>query len=341
MKIYNDNGWVNWSSIYPDIKAFCMMVGARGTGKTYGLLRYLLENNIKFIYLRRLKTQLEECGDLAGNPFKKINSDTGSLILPYKTKTGIRFCPSEINNNKPVPVGDPVALGVSLSTVATIRGGDYSDIDCIVFDEAVAMLGEKPIKNEFQAFLNFYETVNRNREIEGKEPVKAFLLGNANKLGNPYFIGWGLMRISLNMINGGQMVYRAEENSRVLILLLHSPISERKRNTVLYKNASDDFMTMALDNAFRTDATNIKSVPLREYNHVVSVGELGFWIHKSNRQLYVSKKTDKTNYYDDYGIKLKMFVNDYAIFRIKYLAGKLVFEDYETELIFREYFSIN
>lgn len=341
MRIYSEDGWVNWSSIYPDIKGFCMMVGARGIGKTYGLLRYLREHNIKFIYLRRLKTQLDECGDLAGNPFKKINTDTGSLILPYKTKTGIRFCSSEITNNKPVPVGDPVALGVALSTVATIRGVDYSDVDCIVFDEAVAMLGEKPIKNEFQSFLNFYETVNRNREIEGKEPVKAFLLGNANRLGNPYFVGWGMMRIALNMIKGRQMVYRTPDNSRILILLLNSPISERKRSTVLYKNASDDFMEMALDNAFRTDETNIKSVPLREYNHVVSVGEIGFWIHKSSRQLYVSKKTDKNNYYDDFGIRLKMFLCEYAIFKIKYFAGKLLFEDYETELIFREYFDIN
>ena len=47
------------------------------------------------------------------------------------------------------------AVGVALSVVANIRGIDFSDYDYIVFDEFIASAGERPIKNEFQAFLNF------------------------------------------------------------------------------------------------------------------------------------------------------------------------------------------
>ncbi|MBQ1441944.1 MAG: phage DNA encapsidation protein [Clostridia bacterium] len=342
MRIYNKEGWVNWPDIVAETKAFCMVVGARGTGKTYGLMRYLLESGKRFLYVRRLKTQLDACGKPDGNPFKRINTDLGTLILPYKSGSGIRFHPSEANENgKYIPVGDPVALGVALSTFATVRGADYSDIDYIVFDEAIAMIGEKPINNEFTAFLNFYETVNRNREILGNPPVKCFLLGNANKLGNPYFLGWGFMRIALNMIRGNQMVFRTQDKTRIMIMLLNSPISAQKRETVLYQNGSSDFMSMALDNAFRTDETDIRSRNLQEYNHVVSIGDIGIYTHKSTRDIYVSRTISKDNYYDDFGIKLTMFRHDYQILKIKYLAQRIQFEDYESELIFREYLEIN
>ena len=59
MKIYDSAGWVNWSSILSEASGFLMVVGARGTGKTYGLLKELVKRKEPFIYLRRLKTQLD------------------------------------------------------------------------------------------------------------------------------------------------------------------------------------------------------------------------------------------------------------------------------------------
>ena len=127
-----------------------------------------------------------------------------------------------------------------------------------------------------------------------------------------------------------------------MILLQDSPISRRKADTAVYKNASDDFITMAIDNAFRTDATRIRSEPLGEYNHIVSIGEIGIYRHKSERKYYVSGKVMDSPYYDDFGIQLKMFRQDYIMLRVNYLIGKnVIFEDYESELLFREYFDLN
>lgn len=339
-KIYTADGWINWDYIIGETKAFCMVVGARGIGKTYGLFKNLLSRKEKFLYVRRLKTQLDECGKIDGNPFRRINSDEGYNIQPYRNGSGIRFCESEEQDGKFFPSAEPIALGVALSTFATVRGADYSDINYIVFDESIAMLGERPIKDEFSAFLNFYETVNRNRELEGKQAVKCFLLGNANKLGNPYFSGWHFMRTALKMIAGKQMMYRSPDGNRIMILLMDSPISARKAETALYQNAGSDFMSMALDNAFRTDATNIRSLKLKELTHIVSIGEVGVYRHKSNRQLYVSKTVQQSPYYDSYGIRLTMFRRDYALLKYSYLSGRMIFEDYECELIFREYIDI-
>ena len=333
-KLYNKEGWINWPYILSKQAAFIMVVGARGVGKTYGVMRELRQRKQPFIYLRRLKTQIDNCGKNTGNPFKRLNMDYGWNILPFSVGGNIEFRENDRN-------GDLVAVGVALSTVATVRGIDFSDFNYIVFDEAVAMIGEKPIKNEFEAFLNFYETVNRNRELIGERPVQAILLGNANKLSNPYFTGWHFMKTSLKMLRGKQMVYQTPDSSRIMIMLQDSPISKRKAGTAVYQNGTDGFVSMALDNVFRTDETKIKSEPLKEYNHMVSIGEIGIYRHKSERRYYVSSKV-QSPYYDDFGISLKMFRQDFIMLRVNYLIAKnVLFEDYESELLFREYFDLN
>ena len=333
-KIYDSNGWVNWDYILDQPSSFISVVGARGVGKTYGIFKKLIEEKKKFIYLRRLKSQLDQCGKLEGNPFKKINEDTSRDIKPFSSGGIISF--REVDKN-----GSIVAVGVALSVVANVRGIDFSDYDYIVFDEFIASSGERPIKNEFSAFLNFYETVNRNRELEGKNAVKCIMLGNANTLINPYFSSWHFMKTAVRMITGGQMVWRSADQTRMIILLLHSPISEKKKDTALYQNANEDFIQMALDNAFKTDETKIKSEPLKEYNHIVSVGELGIYRHKSERKYYVSATQAGQPYYDAFGIGLKMFQQDFYMLRVHYMISKNVwFESFELEVIFRELFNL-
>lgn len=333
-KIYTKEGWINWDWIMKDPAVFIMGVGPRGTGKTYGVFNWCIEHGERFIYVRRLRTQLDMCATVSGNPFQKINQDKHIDIKPYKSEGIVSFrydCRS----------GEEVACGVALSTLATMRGIDFSSYNIIVFDEAVPMVGEKPIKNEFEVFLNFVETVSRNREVLGEKPVKVILLGNANRLSNPYFTGWRFMKTALRMLRGGQMIYRTPDRSRMMIMFQDSPISEKKKETSLYKNASKDFMLMALDNSFRTDETNIKSEPLIEYKHCVSVGEIGVWRHKADRRYFVCSQQGQP-YYDGFGIQLKMFQQDYFMLRVNYMVYKnVLFEDYESELLFREYFELN
>ena len=333
-KLYTKAGWVNWDYIMNQPESIISVVGARGTGKTYGVMKWLIEHDKRFIYVRRLKTQLEECRKDVGNPFKKLNFDLDMNIKPFPAGGTVSFNIDERG-------GKNVAVGVALSVVANVRGVDYSDYDYIVFDEFISSDGERPIKNEFQAFLNFYETVNRNREIEGRTPVKCIMLGNANRISNAYFTGWHCMRRVLNMIRGKQYVWRTDDRTRMIILLIDSPISEKKQETVLYQNANSDFIMMALDNAFRTDETRIKSEPLKEYVHIVSVGEIGIYKHKSKRKYYVSATICKDPYYDAFGIGLKMFQQDYYMLRIYYMVNKTVtFESFECELLFRELYNL-
>ena len=141
-KIYSDDGFVNWDYLYTECRFIMAVTGARGTGKTYGLLKYILDHDISFLYLRRLKSQLDECvADAKSNPFAKINQDTGSDVRVERRSGKVRF-------TAPIPDSDKrrvIGYGAALSTMATIRGADFSSVTCIVFDEYIAMKGERPI----------------------------------------------------------------------------------------------------------------------------------------------------------------------------------------------------
>lgn len=336
-KIYCDNGFPNWDYLYHECKFIMTVTGGRGTGKTYGLLKYILEHNIKFLYLRRLKSQLDECvSDAESNPFSKINIDCGTDIQVERKSGKVRF-------TAPIPDTDErrvIGFGAALSTMATIRGADFSQVECIVFDEYIAMKGERPIQAEAQALKNVIETVNRNRELFGKHPVKVIMLGNANKLMNPYFLDWHFMRTALRMIKGGQMVWRSKSGNRIMIFLLNSPISELKRKTALYEEQDNEFFGMALDNAFETDQTDIKTYKLTDCKHVISFGQIGIYQTKSDGRHYISETINKNNYYPENEINIKLFRARYAGLKTLYLYGYCSFENYELELLFREYIGL-
>lgn len=336
-KIYSESGYINWDYLYSECRFIMAVTGSRGTGKTYGLLKYVLDHDITFLYLRRLKSQLDECvADAKSNPFAKINQDTGSDVRVERRSGKVRF-------TAPIPESDNrrvIGYGAALSTMATIRGADFSAVNVIVFDEYIAMKGERPIQAEARAFKNLIETVNRNRELEGHPPVKVFMLGNANKLMNPYYLDWHFMKTALRMIRGGQMVYRTTNNNRIMIMLLNSPISEKKKETALYQDADSSFFGMAIENAFETDQTAIKTYKLKDCRHIVSIGSIGIYQTKSDGKHYISETTNKTNYFTENEINLKLFQTRYAGLKTLYLYGYCVFENYDCELLFREYIGL-
>ena len=115
-RIYTSDGWVNWEYIMHQPESIISVVGARGTGKTYGLFKWLINNRKKFIYLRRMKSQLDECRR-DGNPFKKLNADLETDIKPFPAAGSVAFRDGAKD-------GPLVAVGVALSVVANVRGVD-------------------------------------------------------------------------------------------------------------------------------------------------------------------------------------------------------------------------
>ena len=155
MKIYDDNDFVNIPEILKHEAFFIFIYGGRGTGKTYGSLQEFIDNQWKFIYLRRLQSQVDIVKKDEFQPFKQLNEDRGWNIKPYAVNKYISaFHDTDINEDgKEIPVGDTKGILTSLSTFSNLRGIDGHDIRIIHLDEFIPELNERPIKDEAGALL--------------------------------------------------------------------------------------------------------------------------------------------------------------------------------------------
>ena len=289
--IYLENGYLNIEYILKYRVPFLFVVGGRGTGKTYGALKYTLENGVKFLYMRRTQAQADLINRAEFSPFKSITRDTGDIIISLPvTKYNSAFYRAKVEGDKTIPEGAPIGYTIALSTVSNLRGFDASDCELLIYDEFIPEKHERPLKNEAQAFWNAYETINRNRELTGAQPLKVLCLANANTITNPLFDALGVIDKVYAMEKSGQVVSINESRGYAIILLSESPISERKRDTALYKLTSGtDFASMAIDNSYNVADYTPQSINLIEYIPLITVEDITIYKHKSGAGYYVTR----------------------------------------------------
>lgn len=349
INIYDNNGYLDWPKIMKVTRQcpFIFCVGGRGTGKTYGALKMVYDSHKPFLYLRRTKIQFELTSKTETNPFKALEMD--NKVAPIATKsvakdlTGLYTCEYEDDTEKRVLDGEPFGYMSALSTFSNLRGMSFEEIEYILFDEFIPEPHERPIKNEAAAFLNLVETVNRNRELKGRDPVKVICLANANDIANPLYIELDIVKKSEQMMEKHKSLSIDEKRGLCMIHLFASPISERKKHTALYKltdNKNSEFNQMALNNRFYKDESAlIKSCPIDEYVPIVTVSNITIYQHKSRREYYVS--THKTGTCREYGTSYaekKRFMNNHNSLWIAYLQNKIVFEEYLGLVLFEQAF---
>ena len=79
-----------------------------------------------------------------------------------------------------------------LSTSYQMKGTKFPNVDAIVYDECFAETGMRYLEDEIEKLRRLWITVNRGRvDRNGKAKTKLYLLGNAKRLDNPYFLEWG------------------------------------------------------------------------------------------------------------------------------------------------------
>lgn len=271
--------WFNLGDHMNLVKALLIVIGGRGIGKTYSALSFLLENQDKrFIYMRNTVTQLDECSCEFGNPFKKWAADHSRTIWMEKEKNHATIYEATDSDSQRV-----IGYGVALSTFENLRGVDLSDVDYVLFDEFIER--KKFTFDQFSSFVHFYETVNRNRELFGEEPLKVILLSNSQKLDNPILAGYGLIPVIENMIRHGQQKYR---NKGMMVLLPESKISDLKSQTENYKLINGSKIADEnLKNKFAFDSFyGVQKRNIREYLCLCSIDDIYIYRHKSNGKYY-------------------------------------------------------
>lgn len=343
MRLYDSNGYVNIPEILKHEAVFIFIYGGRGTGKTYGALKEMKEGDHKFIYMRRLQSQTDIVKKDNMQPYKTLNDDMGWTVRPFPVNKYLSaFYDSTTNEEgKIIPEGDQRGLLTSLSTFSNLRGVDGSEIDTIIMDEFIPELNERPIKGEADALFNAYETINRNRELKGEEPVKLLCLANSNRIDNPLFMELNLVRRAEKIRKEGKEYLYDPKRKMLLIDLYKSKISEEKSDTALYQlTKGTEFYEMAIRNSFiNEERGRIETRPIREYKPVVSIGEITVYKHKSRKEYYVT--TFKSGSPDTYTTGEKdreRFKKAYFYLWSAYMKRLVVFEEYMSEILFDKYF---
>ncbi len=350
---YSKDGYIDVDKLYKEDKnVFKFIIGARGIGKTFGELRYWIDKvrgtGNKIVLMRRTQTQIDLIKTPELNPFLALEYELGSdykFILKSINKniTGCYLTEYDPENNTYIPK-ELVCYLIALSTISNIRGFAGNDIVHVIYDEFTGELHERPISNEGTAFLNAIETIGRNRELKGIEPLSVTCLSNSTMLANPIFI-------ELKLVTACEKALNKKKDSVILpdrlvsIYMLHdSPISKAKAKTSLYKLAGNDsnFSAMSLHNDFNAEYFDlIKSKNLKEYKPLCAVGEIVIYKHKSKREWYVSEHySGHPERYASSDIELKRWSNNYYYLKLAHLNRHIYFESYIQQVLFEKYMNI-
>lgn len=344
---YTKEGYIDFDRLLQeDQSIYKFVVGGRGTGKTFGILKYMIEHNIKFIFMRRTQTQVDMIKSDELNPFKALYSVLGkdwlfNVANINKNISAVYRTVYDPEEQMYISSGAPIGYILALSTVANIRGFDASDVEYLIYDEFIGEKHEKPIPAEGTAFLNAIETIARNREIQGREPMKVICMSNSTNLANAIFIELKVITVCEKMLKAGKDVIRIPDREMSIYMMNDSPISRKKADTSLYRlsGRDSDFSKMSLDNQFNKEYFGqVRSMNLKEYKPVVQVGEITIYKHKSRLEWYVNEHSSgHPEKYDSSEIELKRFAHDYYYLKLAYLNRHVFFESYIQQVLFEKY----
>ena len=334
--LYLNNGYLNMRSIMETEFPFIFVPGARGIGKTYTTLKTVTEDKEEIILMRRTQKECDLQNDRrgTGTSFGKVFEDMGKDY--HVSKTGeIGYVVNDTDEYT-------AAVNIALSTFATVRGSfDFKHIRKAVYDEFIAEPHVRKIRDEGMAVANFYESCNRNRELQNEKPLQLICLANSVNIANDVFLYFDLVTAFEEMINDMQEVKII--GNKLLILPQHSPISDRKAETALYQAVNSEYADMAIKNKFiLNDFSYVQKRSLKEYVCQFQLGDLFMYKHKSRSEFYCtfSRGSTKEIYESNYSGMEKLGRKKLRFISF-YFDGLIRFENYNALALFEKYFKLS
>lgn len=204
---------------------YYMIFGQRSNGKTYAVLKLIIENYVKRhkqgAILRRFREDF--IGKRGATMFNNhINNGVVSDLtgdrynsIKYQSKQWF-LC--RINEDGEIDRIDdkPFCYGFALSEMEHDKSTSYPNITTICFDEFIARAGYIP--DEFVLFMNTLSTIIRTRN-----DVKVYMLGNTVNKYCPYFAEMGLKHIK-EMSPGAIDTYKYADKNLVVAVEYAEPV---------------------------------------------------------------------------------------------------------------------
>lgn len=348
MSLYDKNGWLNFKYILGFDATFVIMVGARQVGKTYGCLKYCIEQNRTPLLLRRTQEEVDIISKEANDPFRSLNNDLGTdyhivkegKISSINTVVGY--------DEKGRPIYEWHGMCTSLKGISKYRGFDGSAITDVIYDEFIPEQHVVRIRGEGDAVANMYVTVAGNREIKGKPPLKLWMLANSNNIYNPVLSTFGVVDVLHKMQVEGQEVKFLPDRGILLLNIMKSPISDLRKKSALFKAIGNDsdFAMMANNNSFAyNDMSHVygKMMNKKDLASYVHIGKIYVYFSKSRPDfLYVthSKYCEFSENYDGKGDSQKTFRFYYSDLQLQDSLGNVYYESVEDKQLLFSYLGL-
>lgn len=327
MGLYLDNGFINtaWIADQADKNnlSFIVIIGSRQIGKTWGCLDFVLREGKPFILMRRTMSEVEFIAIGANHPF----SGHGKEITVKKDSKYTAAVFEELPESDPEQIGSVMAL----STVSKIRGFNGQSYEDLIFDEFIPEAHVTQIKHEGDAFANAIVTISGNRELEGRKPLRCWLLANSNNIDSPILKALNIQKKVEDMKNRCQEYAVMPDRGIMIILPMSGQIKDKRKNTALFRaiGAESKFTEMALDNKFSyNDESDVCRVNMSEYKPLAKVADVYLYRHKSKRLVFVSAHRSGTfnAAYQDTDKDKARFKREMGYMRGLYTAGGVNFE---------------
>ena len=180
---------------------FMLCIGQRGNGKTYGILKYFLQQYKKtkkrFCYLRRWDEDIKAYRmEQLFAPFRNLIDELfgDEFTIVYKNH---KFYLVNGNGTKV----DTLGYVLSISSSAHTKSISYTNVGYILYDEFIRMTGEQELRDEMSRFDNTLSTIIRGDNIN----VKVFMLANTVSKYSPFFLRFA---IDINKIEQGTITVK-------------------------------------------------------------------------------------------------------------------------------------
>ena len=335
--LYLKNGFldVKWLDKQADKinAAFVVILGTRQIGKTYGTLKLMIDEKRNFILMRRTQTECDFITNGTVNPFKALGRD--DIEVKKDTQyTGKILLDNSVNKEQ-------IGITASLTCVSKIRGFSGNAFTDLVYDEFIPESHVNRIKNEGDAFLNAVVTISGNRELEGKPPLKCWLLANSNNIASPILKALNLTEKVERMSASGKELSILPERGVILVLAKAQEIAEKRKKTSLLKAIQSEesaFSKMAFNNEFSyNDNENVMRKDLRQYNIVAAtIGGITLWRNKSGKDLYVTSYRKAPLEFPNTEDGKKRFFMHFPYVKVAYNLNRTFFESIAVKEAYKE-----
>lgn len=318
-----------------------VFIGPRQVGKTFGTLKYLLDNNRQHIYMRRTREELELITDDPSlNPYLDMEK-CGYHVELQKQGKGWVVGDYEEDEEGERKIVQRRGIGLPLSRIARIRGFSGQRYTDVIMDEFIPENIVVVRKAEGDAFRNALITIAGNRVMEGREPLRVWLLANSNDLFSPIMLAMGLVDKVEEMERANQDV--SVQNGICICLPKSDGIIEQRLKDPMLKYMADDsnFGQMAFRNHFAyTDRKLVRLKSIKGWKPFLRTEN--FYIWTNNDAYYCCRIPHFAGpVYGSSEHEKKLCDMKYPEMILLYRLGHITFSDSVTLYRFRDYFKVD